>query len=371
MERVTIATHAAPHRTWAEIDLTALEQNLAFLQAHQPAPLTMAILKANAYGHGIEELANFLDHLGLAYFGVASVIEARQLSALDVQTPIYLLGPTFPGERDEIIDQRWVPCLSSIEEAHDFELRNTGKPALEAHIVLDTGMGRGGILPTQLPTLVDFLEHSCPHLKLVGIGSHLPSADEDPEFTINQIARFDEAVAPYKHLPFIHIANSAGLLAYHSTHANLVRPGLMLYGASPLAEFQSKLKPVMTLKSHVSIVRTLPAGHSVSYGRDVLLQRDTQVATIGAGYGDGYPRSLSNQGAEVLIRGTRCPVLGRVTMDQIMVDVTDLEHVEAGDEVELFGPHILVTEIAKKAGTIAWEIFTGISPRVTRVHRWH
>lgn len=362
------ASTSAPYRTWAEIDLDALLQNLGFLQQHQKAAHTMAVLKANAYGHGVEQLARVLDQQNLAYFGVASVIEARQLSTLGSQTPVYLLGPTFPEERDEIIAYRWVPCISSIQEATDFNHRNRDKPALQVHIVLDTGMGRGGILPDHLPELVAHLQSNCPNLDLVGIGSHLPSADEDPEFTRAQIDQFDRAVAPFSTLGFIHIANSAGLLAYSSKHANLTRPGLTLYGASPLPEFQSQLKPVMTLKSHISIVRTLPAGHSVSYGRDVVLERETQVATIGAGYGDGYPRAVSNQGADVWIRGKRCPILGRVTMDQIMVDVTDLEHVRAGDEVELFGSNILVTEVATKANSIAWEIFTGISPRVTRVY---
>ena len=140
----------------------------------------------------------------------------------------------------------------------------------------------------------------------------------------------------------------------------------MLYGVSPLPTYQAKLETVMTLKSRVSVIRELPAGHGVSYGRSFVTTRPTKVATVGIGYGDGYPRALSGKGTEVSIRGHRCPLLGRVTMDQVMVDVTDLPQCTPGDEVELFGPHIPVAEIAEKAGTIAWEVFTSITPRVVR-----
>ena len=149
---------------------------------------------------------------------------------------------------------------------------------------------------------------------------------------------------------------------------NLTRPGLMLYGVSPLPIYQEKLSTVMTLKSRVTLVRTLPAGHGVSYGRQFVTTKNTRVATIGIGYGDGYPRHVSGKGAEVFIHGRRCPILGRVTMDQIMVDVTCAGEVNEGDEVEIFGPNIPVVEIADKAGTIVWEIFTGITPRVTRCY---
>jgi alanine racemase len=166
----------------------------------------------------------------------------------------------------------------------------------------------------------------------------------------------------------IHLSNSAGLLGFQSRTTNLVRPGIMLYGCSPLPEFQSQLHPVMTLKSRVSLIRDLPAGHGISYGRTTLLERPTRVATIGIGYGDGYPRALSGNNAEVFIRGERCPLLGRVTMDQIMADVSALPTCQISDEVELFGPNISVAEIAKKANSIPWEVFTSITSRVTRLY---
>jgi alanine racemase len=159
------------------------------------------------------------------------------------------------------------------------------------------------------------------------------------------------------------------LLGYDSDLCNLTRPGLMLYGVSPLAAHQAKLSTVMTLKSRVTLARWLPAGHGISYGRDFVTPKAMKVATVGIGYGDGYPRHLSGKGAEVFVGDSRCPILGRVTMDQIMIDVTNAPEVKEGDEVELFGSKIPVSDIAEKAGTIAWEIFTGITTRVTRQYR--
>ena len=209
------------------------------------------------------------------------------------------------------------------------------------------------------------------NLEIEGIGSHLPSADEDPDFTRRQIAAFHEIldrIGGASRFKWRHLLNSAGLLGYERGLCNLARPGLMIYGVSPLPGFQHRLATVMTLKSRVTLLRTLPAGHGVSYGRQFVTVRPTRVATVGIGYGDGYPRHVSGKGAEVFIQGRRCPILGRVTMDQIMVDVTEAPGVCEGDEVEMFGPNIPVTEIAEKAGTIAWEIFTGITPRVMRCH---
>ncbi|HEX5791306.1 MAG TPA: alanine racemase, partial [Luteolibacter sp.] len=258
------------------------------------------------------------------------------------------------------------------EEARHFEqLAAAAGRRLPVHLAVDTGMGRGGFLPEVLLRVLPELE-ALPHLQLEGIGSHLPSADEDPEFTRQQIAVFEnlvQALGGAGRFKWVHLLNSAGLMGYECPVCNLARPGLMLYGVSPLPERQRELHNVMTLKSRISLVRTLPAGHGVSYGRQFVTTRPTQVATVGAGYGDGYPRHLSGQGAEVFVAGRRCPVLGRVTMDQIMIDVTGVEGAQEGCEVELFGANIPVAEVAAKAGTIAWEILTGITPRVARSYR--
>ena len=360
----------SPPRAWAEIDLSALAKNLAFARAAFGGEL-MAVVKAGAYGHGLEEVAKTLATGDLAFFGVANVGEARRIRAAGVETRIYLLGATWSEERAEIVARSWTPCISSMEEAEQFDrLAAIHGKRLKVHLAVDTGMGRGGFVAQGLDATLEKLDR-LEFLEIEGIGSHLPSADEDEDFTKCQFETFrgiiDELGGPQR-FKWIHLANSAGLLGYSPGVCNLSRPGLMLYGVSPLAEFQGKLSTVMTLKSRVTLVRLLPAGHGISYGRQFVTTRPTRVATVGIGYGDGYPRHVSGNGADVWIRGRRLPILGRVTMDQMMIDVTAADEVTEGDEVEVFGPNIPVAEIAAKADTIVWEIFTGITPRVTRCY---
>lgn len=331
----------------------------------------MAVLKAGAYGHGLSKLAKHLDNQSLPYFGVANVHEARLLADDGIQTPIYLLGASFPEEREEIVQRGWTPCLSSLAEIDDFsQLCTKQEKVLSAHLAIDTGMGRGGFLPGKVASALDHL--ALPQnksIQLKGVGSHLPSADEDETFTKAQFDTFDQLVTEHfsqERNFHIHLSNSAGLLDYQSRTTNLIRPGLMLYGVSPLPDWQKELRPVMSLKSRVSLVRSLPAGHGVSYGRTSILERDTAVATIGVGYGDGYPRNVSGQGAHILINGQKAPLLGRVTMDQIMADVSHLPSCQPGDEVELFGPNLPVAQVADWANTIPWEVLTRITPRVSR-----
>lgn len=332
----------------------------------------MAVVKAGAYGHGLEEVARAFAGEDIVFFGVANVGEARRIRNAGVDTRIYLLGATWSGEREEIVARDWTPCISSLEEAEQFnQLAEAQGKRLKVHLAVDTGMGRGGFVADQLAAALKALD-LMENLEVEGLGSHLPSADEDEEFTKRQFANFRAIVDELggaDRFRWIHLSNSAGLLGYEQGVCNLSRPGLMLYGVSPLPGFQEKLSTVMSLKSRVTLVRTLPAGHGVSYGRQFVTTKPTRVATIGIGYGDGYPRHVSGKGADVWIRGRRLPVLGRVTMDQMMIDVTGAEDVMEGDEVEMFGPNIPVDEIAAKADTIVWEIYTGITPRVLRCHR--
>jgi len=360
----------SPPRAWAEINLSALRRNLAFARQTAGAGI-MAVVKAGAYGHGLEEIAKVLAGEGVTFFGVANVGEARRIHNAGIETPIYLLGATWSEERAEIVARDWTPCVSSLEEARHFEsLAAAAGKRLKVHLAVDTGMGRGGFIAEGIEESFRLLE-TLPHLEIEGIGSHLPSADEDEVFTLKQFERFRQIVdllgGPSR-FRWIHLANSAGLLGYEPAPCNLTRPGLMLYGVSPMPRFQASLSTVMSLKSRVTLIRTLPVGHGVSYGGEYVTTRPTRVATVGMGYGDGYPRHVSGQGADVWIRGRRFPIIGRITMDQMMVDVTDDPAVCEGDEVELFGPNLPVTEIATKAGTIVWEIFTGITPRVQRVY---
>lgn len=360
----------SPPRAWAEIHLGALLHNLEVARNACGGDL-MVVVKAGAYGHGLEEIARTLASERIAFFGVANVGEARRIRNAGVETPIYLLGPAWAGEREEVVARGLTPFLSSLEDAaHYNDLASRAGKRLRVHIGVDTGMGRGGFVQDQIPGLMQLLE-AYAHLEVEGIGSHLPSADEDRDFTLSQIKRFHEIIEELggpDRFRWRHLLNSAGLLGYERGLCNLARPGLMLYGVSPLPEYQEKLATVMTLKSRVTLVRTLPAGHGVSYGRQYVTTRPTRVATIGIGYGDGYPRHVSGQGASVWVGGQACPILGRVTMDQIMVDVSEAGDVVPGDEVEMFGARIPVADVASRAGTIAWEIFTGITPRVVRCH---
>lgn len=330
----------------------------------------MAVVKAGAYGHGLEEIASTLATEDISFLGVANVGEARRIAEAGITTRIYLLGATWAEERKEIVARGWTPCISALDEARHFNdlafLRGT---RLKVHLAVDIGMGRGGFVAENLPETLRELE-SLPNIEIEGIGAHLPSADEDEAQTRAQFARYAailESLGGAERFHWRHLANSAGLLGYGRDQCNLARPGLMLYGVSPLPGHPVKLRNVMSLKSRVTLVRTLPAGHGVSYGSAYITDRPTRVATVGIGYGDGYPRHVSGNGADAFIQGRRFPLLGRVTMDQIMVDVTGSE-VEEGDEVEMFGSNIPVEEVAAKAGTIAWEILTGITPRVVRVY---
>ena len=360
----------SPPRAWAEIDLAALRANLAVARQACAVAL-MAVVKAGAYGHGLEEIARALATEDLAFFGVANVREARQIRHAGVATRIYLLGPTWSAERAEIVARDWTPCISSLAEAREFDCLAAARGVrLKVHLAVDTGMGRGGFVADALPAAMAALDQ-LEWLEIEGIGSHLPSADEDEPFTRRQMARFDaiiDELGGAARFRWRHLSNSAGILGYPNGLCNLARPGLMLYGISPLPGFQHPLRNVMTLKSRVTLLRNLPAGHGVSYGRAFVTKRPTRVATVGIGYGDGYPRQVSGQGAQVWIDGRRFPILGRVTMDQMMVDVTDSASISEGDEVELFGPHLPVAELACQAQTVVWEILTGITPRVMRCY---
>lgn len=258
-----------------------------------------------------------------------------------------------------------------MEEAADFSsIAMRMHKELRVHLAVDTGMGRGGFLRETLLTSVNKLKQ-LPGLKIEGIASHLSSADEDPVYTRKQIKSFESLVQELGtsfDFRWIHLSNSAGFLGYRSAVCNLIRPGLMLYGISPLPEYQAELANVLTLKSRVTIVRQVPKGHGISYGRTHITASPTWIATVGIGYGDGYPRHLSGKSATVLINGQQFPIIGRITMDQFIIALDDDHQVTAGDEVILFGKDLPITELSKLADTIPWEILTGITPRVQRVY---
>ncbi len=332
----------------------------------------MAIVKADGYGHGLAEVVQTLQRI-TDWFGVANLWEAKTAKSVAPDSNILILSPLIPSERCEAVADRFHVTVSGKTEILEYQkaAHDCGRVA-KLHIALDTGMGRMGAPVGQLDELLQAIENS-EHCELCGIASHFPSADEDKAFTREQIEQFRKLI-PANATCHIHLANSAGLLGFHNDidFATLARPGLALYGVSPLAEFQQSLQPVLTWKSRVTLVREMKRGDTISYGRTFSCPEDCRVATLSVGYGDGYPRSLTGSGADVLIQGQRCPLLGRVTMDQIVVDVSHLQQIEPGDEVVLLGSQgdesISANELAQKAATIPWEIFTGLTNRVDRVY---
>ena len=363
-------------RSWAEIDLSALQKNVAGCRqlAGENSGL-MAVVKANAYGHGLTEVVAALKE-NITHFGVANLSEAYQVrqAAGDNEAEVFILSPLTPGERTPAVADGFSVSVSSAEELSAFEkaAQLSGKKA-RLHLAVDTGMGRTGVAASGFPALLKQIRNS-PDCLLEGIWSHLPSADEDSGFTRDQISRFSDLVKEEKNC-LIHLANSAGLLGYRELPGitNMSRIGLALYGVSPVEKTTADLQAVLTWKTRVTLVRRIAENTSISYGRTFLSDQPMTVATLAVGYGDGYPRSLSRSDTDVLIGGSRCPVLGRVTMDQIVVDISRLKkEILPGEEAVLLGKQgdgiITAGELARKAGTIEWEIFTGITARVERFY---
>lgn len=354
-------------RTWVEVDPGALTHNLAFVRrVIGPAPEILAVIKANAYGHGTRLAAAALAH-GVSLFGVATLSEAREV--LDARTgrEIVLLSPCLPEERKEAVDLGLIVTVSGADEAESFAAIGNAR----VNFKVDTGMGRVG---AWWPDAARTLERVAGRVAVHSISTHLPSSDADESFTRAQLERFARLAGELRKLApeaKLHSLNSAGALRFPQFSGDIVRVGLLLYGCSPLPEFQRECRPALAWKARVTLVRELPAGSGVSYGRTFVTARPTRIAVLAVGYADGFPRQVSGRGACVLIGGLRCPVLGRVTMDQIVADVTDAGDVMPGEAAVLIGSQgretITASEIAGCADTIPWDIFTGIRGRVERI----
>jgi alanine racemase len=362
----------AKYRCWAEIDCSALRHNAGAVRERIGSAELLAVVKANGYGHGMVGVAEALANEA-QIFGVANLEEAITLrDSLD--HPIIILGPALPDERSTIVEHGFIPSISTFEEAEDFDrLARTGAVAINFKI--DTGMGRMGV-PENDALVVFKKAAALSNVKVHSVSSHLPVANEDAEYTREELLRFRKLVQEFRSkVPGdykVHVLQSAGVLAFSDPTFDIVRGGIMLYGISPLPEFQKILKPVMTWKTRIGLTRDMPKGSSISYGRTFITPKPMRVATLTAGYADGYPRHLSNRDAAVLVRGQRCPLLGRVTMDLMMIDVSGIEDVDVGDEVILMGrqgdQEISAAELAERAGTITWEITTRVGARVRRVY---
>jgi alanine racemase len=372
-----------PLRCWAEIDLAALERNLRLIRASLPPHIRyVAVVKADAYGHGLQQVAGRLMHAGADLFAVANVTEAAQLRELGPGWPILLLSPLLPDEDRFAADYDLAVTVSTEDEVArlDAAARIAGRP-VSVHLKIDTGMGRLGVWHEEAPALTRRILASA-HLRLAGVFTHFASPDDDAAFTEEQRRRFLAALgacglaAPRGEDFFIHADNSAGLETMPGASPfNAVRIGLLQFGILPhpgSVLSQVRTEPVFSFRTRVGIVKRLPAGTTVSYGRTRTLTRDSRIAILCAGYGDGIPRSVSNR-ASVLIRGVRCPILGRVTMDQTVVDITDIGEVACGDEAVLVGRQgageISIGEFSRWADTIPWETLCSVTKRVPRLYR--
>lgn len=372
-----------PRRCWAEIDLAALERNLYAIQTALPEHIRyIAVVKADAYGHGMNQTVARLMQAGIDMFAVANVAEAATIREIGGSGwSILVLGAVLKEEVQFLFEYDLIPTISSVEEAlHLDQIACEHGKDLKVHLKIDTGMGRLGIWHEQAGTLFDAI-HAAKRLKLDGIYTHFAHAETDVEFTERQRRRFMTAIAAVDWINpselLIHADNSAGLNSFTRQSAyNAVRIGLLQFGITPYAQSlfaKVPTSPIFSFKTRISLVKELPAGTEISYGRTCRLKRDSRIAILCAGYGDGIPRSLSNKGF-ALVQGQRCPYLGRVTMDQTIVDVTDLNPIPtAGDEVCLIGTQvggeIKIEQFARWAGTISWEILCSITKRVPRIYK--
>jgi len=369
--------------TVVEIDLAALRHNFALVQQKVPKGCgILAVVKADAYGHGFQYVSEELEKLGVDAFAVAFLAEGVQLRMSGIYRPVLILGGVYPGEEKRCIGLNISTALFSLEQAAALDqatLQIKCYRKAKVHLEVDTGMGRLGVPFNEAPAFLAQLKRF-KNLELEGIFSHFASADElDPEgraYTRLQAERLSSVVTEARRLGFaptyVHVANSAGILAADLPFCNLVRPGIILYGALPSGDFAGEVasKPVMRLKSRVAMLKWVEPGTSISYGRRYIAKERSLIASVPVGYADGYCRSLTNKG-EALIRGQRARVAGTVCMDWIMLDVTGIEGVAVGDEVTLLGADpmggsISAEEIAEKAGTIPYEILCGISTRRVR-----
>jgi alanine racemase len=371
------------HRCWAEVDLDALRGNLAWIRHRVGAEVRiLAVVKADAYGHGLKQTAALLMQSGTDIFGVANLAEAYSIRAVGRGWPVLMLGACLPDEIETAVRDDIRPTISSPAEARAFS-RAAGKlrKTVPVHLKVDTGMGRLGVEAGRAMELIQTIRR-LPGLALEGLYTHYASAEDDAKFSGQQARCFqrlrDELAAAGGPMPLIHANNSAALLHQPDTNFSLVRPGLLVYGVLPQGKridtsiLQKYFQPALSWKCRVSVVKQVTKGTSLSYGRSFVAARQMRVATITAGYGDGYLRAGGNRAA-VLIRGVRCAVLGRITMDQMLVDVSRIKVVAPGDEVVLIGRQghevITASEVAAWCRTIPWEVLTAIAYRVPRIYR--
>lgn len=361
---------AAPRRffrpTWAEVDLAALRGNLQLFRSKMPRGVKlMFVVKGNAYGHGAVPCAKEAEKARLAdWLGVSSVEEGVALREAGLKLPVLVLGSLFPFESFlAAAEHRLTPTIASLEGARRLvEAAKSSGRRVDCHLKVETGMGRIGVSPLAAVAVAEYLRTE-PLVRLQGVYTHLACAEDDALFTKTQLKRFNEALAGVGSVPLVHAANSAGALRYPAARFTLVRPGLALYG------LYNGFTPILTLKSKLVFIKTVPKGTPVSYGATFRAKRLSRIATLPIGYADGWSRAHSNNG-KVVVGGKLCPIVGRVTMDMTMVDVTDAPQARVGDDAVLIGAQKGATaqDAARRLGTIPYEITTALSARVPRVY---
>lgn len=383
------------YSAWAEVDLRAIRHNYRELKKvvnlrtiegpSQKRPLLrkgrspglLTVIKADAYGHGMLKIASTLDNLGVSFFGVSDVTEGVTLRKNGFKNAILLFESTLPSCAKEVVEYNLTPtvCTRTLASSLNTYAKALSRKA-DIHIKIDTGMGRLGIwYPEAYPFIRQIAKYD--HLSIKGLYTHFPVADTDKNYTKNQIDQLYDLVKKLDNeaviIPYVHAANSMGLVGYKSHILNLSRPGLMLYGLYPANFLKKRIKldPAMSVKAKVIFVKKVIKGRGISYGHTFVAESDMMVATLPIGYSNGYMRCLSNK-SHVLIQGKRCPVIGNVTMDQIMIDVSRLKNVKIGSEAVILGGQqkemITADELARHANTINYEIVCSLGNLLPRVY---
>jgi alanine racemase len=362
--------------TWAEVNLGNLGHNFKQVKSLlKPQTKVLVTVKADAYGHGLIPVAKKLVACRVDYLGVASIEEGINLRKAGIKIPILLLGLILKQDAAALFTYRLIPtvCDRSLAVALNAKAASL-KQKIPVHIKVDTGMGRIGVLPGEAFKLVAGI-HKLKNIQIQGIFTHFALADIDRRFTARQISLFDKLVDDLKKqgivIPLVHAANSIGLIRHQDSHFTMVRPGLVIYGLYPKKNLRLNLKPVLSLKTRVVFTKQVGSGVGISYGLTYVTKRPTRIVTLPIGYGDGYPRNLSNL-ARLLIGGRRFRISGRVCMDQIMVDVGNSKP-KIGDEVVLIGSQgkqkVTAEELAELSGTISYEIVCGLGSRIPRIYK--
>jgi alanine racemase len=365
---------------WAEVDLDKLAHNMREIRRNAVSKDIIAVIKADGYGHGALDIAPTLLENGATRIAVAVLNEAVELRRGGIEEPIMVLGFTPPSLIDMLLRYDIEQTVYSYDLAKEIsQLAKKKNKVAKIHIALDTGMGRIGFLPDDESAEVVYKISKLPNIIIEGLFSHFSSADEDDKtYTDMQLDRYtafyNKLISSGVKVNIRHIANSAAIIDMPQSHFEAVRPGIILYGYYPSEQvFKNKidLKPVMSLKTNIVHIKNLPAGEYISYGREFKTLRESVIATLPVGYADGYTRLLFNK-AKVIINGSFVPVIGRICMDQCMVDVTEIKNVKVGDEVVLMGEQgdlsFTADQIAELIGTINYEITCMISKRVPRVY---